>query len=311
MAEPPGVRSGDEDRSVADGRSAHRQPPYPARMTPETTTLADDLGFPEGPRWHDGRLWFSDFHDRRVRTLTPGGDLTTVLELDDAPSGLGWTPEGALLVVSMQRRLLLEVADGRPTPRADLTAHTRFRANDMVVDAAGRAYISSFGFDLARGAAVEPTVLVRADPDGTVTVVAEDVLFPNGMVLSPDGRTLVVAETYGARLTAFDVATDGSLSGRRVFAETPGLAPDGICLDAAGDIWVATARTPEVVRFREGGAVTGRVAVGSGSQSYACALGGDDGRTLFVCTALGWLQGGPRTGRIEVAEVDVPGAGLG
>ncbi|MGY2130377.1 SMP-30/gluconolactonase/LRE family protein [Blastococcus sp. SYSU DS0617] len=280
-------------------------------MTAETTTLADGLGFPEGPRWHDGRLWFSDFHDRRVRTLTPAGDLTSVLDLDDSPSGLGWTPEGTLLVVSMQRRLLLEVAGGDPTVRADLTAHTRFRANDMVVDAAGRAYVSSFGFDLVRGASVEPTVLVRADPDGSVTVVAEDVVFPNGMVLSPDGRTLVVAETYGARLTAFDVAADGSLSGRRVFAETPGIAPDGICLDAAGDVWVATARTPEVVRVREGGAITGRVVVGSGALSYACALGGDDGRTLFVCTAPSWAQGGPRAGRIEVAPVDVPGAGMG
>ena len=280
-------------------------------MIAETTTLADGLGFPEGPRWHDGRLWFSDFHDRRVRTLTPDGDLSTVLDLDDSPSGLGWTPEGTLLVVSMQRRLLLEVAGGDPTTRADLTAHTRFRANDMVVDAAGRAYVSSFGFDLVRGAAVEPTVLVRADPDGSVTVVAEDVVFPNGMVLSPDGRTLVVAETYGARLTAFDVADDGSLSRRRVFAETPGIAPDGICLDADGDVWVATARTPEVVRVREGGAITGRVAVGSASLSYACALGGDDGRTLFVCTAPSWAEGGPRAGRIEVAPVDVPGAGRG
>lgn len=279
-------------------------------MAAETTTLADGLGFPEGPRWHGGRLWFSDFHDRRVRTLTPDGDLTTVLDLDDSPSGLGWTPDGTLLVVSMQRRLLLEVAGGDPTTRADLTAHTRFRANDMVVDAAGRAYVSSFGFDLVRGASVEPTVLVRADPDGSVTVVAEDVVFPNGMVLSPDGRTLVVAETYGARLTAFDVAADGSLSGRRVFAETPGIAPDGICLDAEGDVWVATARTPEVVRVREGGAITGRVAVGSGSLSYACALGGDDGRTLFVCTAPSWAEGGPRAGRIEVAPVDVAGAGM-
>ncbi|MGY1831252.1 SMP-30/gluconolactonase/LRE family protein [Geodermatophilus sp. SYSU D01180] len=274
-----------------------------------TTTLARDLGFPEGPRWHDDRLWFSDFHDRRVRTLTPDGVLTTVLDLDDAPSGLGWTPEGTLLVVAMTRRALLEVAGGRPVVRADLTGLTRSRANDLVVDAAGRAYVSSFGFDLVGGAPVEPTGLVRVDPDGTASVVADDLRFPNGMALTGDGRTLVVAETYGARLTAFDVAEDGSLSGRRVFAETPGLAPDGICLDVEGHVWFATARTAEVLRVREGGEVTGRVPVGSGSLSYACTLGGDDGRTLFVCTAPTWAEGGPRAGRVEVARVDVPRAG--
>ena len=278
-------------------------------MDATTTTLAGDLGFPEAPRWHEGRLWFSDFHDRRVRTLTPDGHLATVLDPDDAPSGLGWTPEGTLLVVSMTRRALLEVPDGSPVVRADLTRHTRVRANDMVVDAAGRAYVGSFGFDLVGGAPVEPTGLVRVDPDGSVTVVADDLRFPNGMALSDDGRTLVVAETYAARLTAFDVAGDGSLSGRRVFAETPGLAPDGLCLDAEGQIWFATARTAEVLRVREGGEVTGRVAVGSGSLSYACALGGDDGRTLFVCTAPTWAEGGPRAGRIEAATVAVPRAG--
>ena len=271
--------------------------------------VVDGLTLPEAPRWRDGRLWFSDFHDRRVRTLTPDGEMATVLDLDDAPSGLGWTPDGALLVVSMVRRALLEVTDGGPVVRADLSGHTRVRANDMVVDAAGRAYVGSFGFDLVGGAPVEPTGLVRVDPDGSVTVVAQDLRFPNGLALTGDGRTLVVAETYGARLTAFDVAADGSLSGRRVFAGTPGLAPDGICLDAAGDVWFATARTPEVLRVREGGEVTGRVAVGSGSLSYACTLGGADGRTLFVCTAPTWAEGGPRAGRIEVATVDVPRAG--
>ncbi len=274
-----------------------------------TATLADDLGFPEAPRWHEGRLWFSDFHDRRVRALTPDGGLETVLELDDSPSGLGWTPDGVLLVVAMVRRQLLAVAADGPVVRADLTGLTQVRANDLVVDADGGAYVSSFGFDLLGGAPPAPTALVRVEPDGTAGVAAEGLLFPNGMALSDDGRTLVVAETYGARLTAFDVDADGRLSGRRVFAETPGLAPDGICLDAEGHVWFATARTPEVVRVREGGEVTGRVAVGSGSLSYACALGGSDGRTLFVCTAPTYRAGGPRAGRVEVAQVDVPGAG--
>ncbi|MGY1836620.1 SMP-30/gluconolactonase/LRE family protein [Blastococcus sp. SYSU DS0510] len=274
---------------------------------PTTTVLADDLGFPEGPRWHEGRLWFSDFHDRVVRRMPADGGPAVVLELDDSPSGLGWLPGGDLLVVSMVRRALLRVADGGTRVHADLAGATRFRANDLVVDATGRAYVSSFGFDLEAGAEPEPADLVRVDPDGTVSVAAAGLVFPNGMVLSPDGRTLVVAETYGKRLTAFDVAADGSLSGRRVFAELPGIAPDGICLDAEGQVWVATARTPEVLRVRDGGEVTARVAVGSGSLSYACALGGDDGRSLFVCTAPSWRPG-PRAGRIEAVRVDVGAA---
>jgi len=278
-------------------------------LTAATATLAGDLGFPESPRWHDGRLVFSDFHDQRVRALALDGELTTVLELDDAPSGLGWTPEGVLLVVAMERRALLEVTASGPVERADLRAYTRFRANDMVVDVVGRAYVGSFGYDLLAGATPEPADLVRVDPDGTVSVAADGMHFPNGMVLTDDGGTLIVAETSGGRLTAFDVAADGSLSRRRTFAELPGLAPDGICLDAAGEIWVATARTPEVVRVREGGEVTGQVTVSSGSLSYACMLGGEDGRTLFVCTAPTFLPGGPRAGRIEVASVDVPRAG--
>jgi sugar lactone lactonase YvrE len=290
--------------------STLRVAPYaPGVLTTSTTVLAQDLGFPEAPRWRDGRLFFSDFHDRRVRSLTLDGALTTVLDLDDAPSGLGWTPEGRLLVVAMERRELLEVTASGPVVRADLTGLTRVRANDMVVDATGGAYVSSFGFDLLAGQAPEPTVLVRVGADGTTSVAAEDLLFPNGMALSDDGRTLIVAETYGARLTAFHVGPDGALSGRRVFAELPGLAPDGICLDAAGDVWSATARTAEVVRVREGGEVTGRVSVASGSPSYACTLGGPDGRTLFVCTAPTFREGGPRGGRIEVAQVDAPRAG--
>jgi sugar lactone lactonase YvrE len=179
----------------------------------------------------------------------------------------------------------------------------------MVVDSTGAAYVGSFGFDLLGGAAPQPTVLLRVAPDGDVRVVAQDVLFPNGMVLADGGRTLVVAETYGSRLTAFDVADDGTLAGRRVFAQLPeGVYPDGICLDAEGQVWVATARTPEVLRVREGGEVTDRVQVASGSLSYACALGGPDGRTLFVCTARSFQPGAERTGRIEVAQVDVPAA---
>lgn len=273
-----------------------------------TTTLADTLGFPESPRWHEGRLWFSDFHDRCVRALSPDGSLETVLEFEDSPSGLGWTPDGDLLVVSMERRALLRVGADGPRLHTDLAELTRVRANDLVVDVAGGAYVSSFGFDLFAGATAEPTVLLRVKPDGAVSVAADDLLFPNGLAMRDDGRTLVVAETYGRRLTAFDVAPDGGLSGRRVFADLPGIAPDGICLDAEGQVWVATARTAEVLRVRDGGEVTDRVAVGSGSKSYACMLGGQDGRTLHVCTAPTWRPG-DRQGRIEVVQVEVGRAG--
>ena len=274
---------------------------------PRTRTLLADLGFPEGPRWRDGRLWFSDFHDQRVRAVTEGGAVETVLELDDAPSGLGWSPSGELLVVAMHRRALLRVADGTTYVVAELGSWVPGPTNDMVVDSSGAAYVGNFGFDLLGGAAPQPTALLRVAPDGEVSVAAEDLHFPNGMCLTDGGRTLVVAETYAQRLTAYDVGADGALSGRRVFAALDeGVAPDGICLDGEGQVWVATARTPEVLRVREGGQVTARVEVGSGSLSFACALGGADGRTLFVCTAPSFRPGGPRAGRIEVAQVDVP-----
>ena len=275
-----------------------------------TTTLADDLGFPEAPRWHEGRLWFSDFHDRRVRALGPDGALETVLELDDAPSGLGWTPDGTLLVVAMARRALLEVTARRARSGRDLTGLTKVRANDLVVDAGGRRVRQQLRLRPAGGA---PRRRRRcwsgSSPTARRAWRPRTCVFPNGMALTEDGRTLVVAETYGARLTAFDVDAAGALSGRRVFAETPGLAPDGICLDAEGHVWFATARTAEVVRVREGGEVTGRVEVGSGSLSYACALGGAGRPDPVRVHRATWREGGPRAGRIEVAQVDVPRAG--
>jgi sugar lactone lactonase YvrE len=260
-----------------------------------TTTLARELGFTEAPRWHDGKLWFSDFHHGRVATVDADGAVETVLTVEGTPSGLGWDPSGRLLVVSMTERALLRQGPGGLERFADLSAHTVSRANDMVVDALGGAYVSSFGFDLMTGAEPAAADLVRVSPSGEVSVAAQDVWFPNGMVLTDDGRTLVLAETYASRLTAFDVAADGTLSGRRVFAELPGIAPDGIGLDAEGQVWVATARQPEVVRVREGGEITARVTVSSGSNAYACMLGGQDGRTLFVCTAPTFhLDGPPR-----------------
>lgn len=275
-----------------------------------TATLIEGLGFPEGPRWRDGQLYFSDFHRRCVVRARLDGTAVTAAQLDDAPSGLGWTPSGSLLVVSMLKRALLKQAADGVQVVADLREWTVAAANDMVVDQVGRAYVGNFGFDLLSGESPRPTVLLRVDPSGEVVVAADDLLFPNGVVLDDDGRRLIVAETYAHRLTAFDVAGDGSLSRRRVFAQFGDeVYPDGICLDAEGQVWVAAARSPQVLRVQEGGRITATVRASSGSNAYACMLGGDDGRTLFVCSAPGLKPTDPPAGRIEVAHVDVERAG--
>jgi sugar lactone lactonase YvrE len=277
----------------------------------ETRVLLDGLRFPEGPRWHDGKLWFSDMHAGRVMTLDPSGRAETVLTLDEHASGLGWLPDGRLLVVSMQsRKVLRRERDGRLVVHADLGGVADFHTNDMVVDATGRAYVGNFGFDLNGGAAHRATKLALVQPDGRVEVAAEDLLFPNGTVITPDGRTLIVGESFAAQLTAFDVGADGRLSNRRVWAKLEKAVPDGICLDAEGAIWVASPFSKGVLRVREGGEVAQRIGVEH--EAYACMLGGDDRRSLYLCTAANHYPAKTveRTGRIEVARVDVPGAGL-
>jgi sugar lactone lactonase YvrE len=273
--------------------------------------------FGEGPRWHEGRLWFSDFYGHCVCALGPDGDLDVMVRMDGQPSGLGWLPDGRLLVVSMLDHLVLrQEADGALAVHADLSSISRHRSNDMLVDATGGAYVGNFGFDneapsLAGRAAV-PTSLCRAEPSGTVTEAATDLLFPNGMALTPDGRTLIVAETFGARLSAFDVAPDGALSGRRVWADLTGTGvyPDGICLDADGSVWTATAAQPRCVLVREGGEIVEEV--GFSQNCYACALGDPDRRTLYALTAptsaSAVAAAAPR-GLVEKARVRVPGAG--
>lgn len=277
----------------------------------DTEVIADGLGFPECPRWHGGRLWFSDHALGTVSTLLPGGEPETVLEVEGKPSGLGWRPDGTLLVVSMEDRRLLALNGAELSEVADLNRVATWHCNDLAVDGTGRAYVGNFGFDLHGGTPV-PAVLARVDPDGSIHVAASDLMFPNGTVIFPDGRTLVVAETYAARLTAFDVGAGGALSNRREWAPTPGVLPDGTCLDAKGGIWAASPTTGEVIRYLEGGAVTARLRT-SREQAYACMLGGDDGRTLFICTSTGLNHDQNRArrgGRIEAARVDVPHAGL-
>jgi sugar lactone lactonase YvrE len=241
------------------------------------------LAFPEAPRWRADTLWFSDFYDQRVVRASPDGSVQTVVTLsDDQPSGFGWLPDGRLLVVGMRKRQLLRVEEGRVTVAAELGELAPGHCNDMLVDAQGRAYVGNFGFDLQARAPFAPTVLLMVSPDGVPRVVADDLHFPNGMALTPDGRTLIVAESYGKRLSAFDVHADGTLHGRRTWAQfnEKGVAPDGICLDAEGAVWMASPVSREVLRVKEGGAITQRIA--TTEQATACVLGGEDGRTLYV-----------------------------
>jgi sugar lactone lactonase YvrE len=278
---------------------------------PQPDVLLDNLYFPEGPRWHDGRLVFSDMHGHRVVALGLDGNAETVVEVSAAPSGLGWLPDGRLLVVSMEDRRLLRLDPGGLAEVADLSGIAPFHCNDMVVDAQGRAYVGNFGFDLHGGATPRPTVIALVLPSGETRIAADEMLFPNGSVITPDGRTLIVGESFAARLTAFDIEADGTLRNRRVWATLDSAVPDGICLDAEGAIWVASPISAEVLRVREGGAVTDRIGVEK--QAFACMLGGPRRRHLFICTA---TSGDPavaretRDGRIEVVEVEIPGDGL-
>lgn len=273
--------------------------------------LLDGLSFGEGPRWRDDRLYFSDFYVHQVRTVDERGKTETIVEVPGQPSGLGWRPDGTMLIVSMTDRRLMRFAGGRLGVEAELGAIATGLCNDMIVDATGRAYVGNFGFDRHAGEAPRPAVLARVDPDGSVHAAASELMFPNGSVVTPDGRTMIVAETFAKRLTAFDLADDGTLSNRRVWAETPTCNPDGICLDAEGAIWVTGAFTHHMIRVFEGGRVTHDLDLGERA-AYACMLGGKDRRTLFVITNSG---SGPaiaakKDGRIETVRVDVPGAGL-
>ena len=274
--------------------------------------LLDGLAFPEAPRWRDGELWFSDMTAQKVMRVSLDGKVSTVVEVPGQPSGLGWLPDGRLLVVSMTDRRLLRLDPAGLTVVADLSAWAPFHCNDMVVDEKGRAYVGNFGFDLPAKAEAKPTVLILVTPEGKASVVAEDLSFPNGSVITADGRTLIVAESFGARLTAFAVAQDGSLSNRRVWARLEAAGPDGICLDAEGAVWVASPIGREVLRVREGGEVTHRIA--TENQAVACMLGGPDRRTLFVlsCQIISEREKSYalKSGRIETVRVDVAGVGL-
>lgn len=290
-------------------------------MSREVKLLADGIYFGEGPRWHDGRLWFSDFYAHAVKSVSEAGDLRTEFEIDDQPSGLGWLSDGSMLIVGMtKRQVLRRSVDGSIAVHADLSDIATFHCNDMVVDQAGRAFVGNFGFNLDEAMATRPVEDVIANhataklacvsPSGTVRVAAEDMHFPNGSVITPDGKTLIVGETVGFCLTAFDISADGSLTNRRVWAPTLPRIPDGICLDADGAVWFANPMGPECVRVAEGGEVL--EIIDTGQTCFACMLGGDDGRTLFMLTAESsdaHVAAVEPTGRIMVSRVDASRAG--
>lgn len=270
-------------------------------MTRELSTLTSGGHFFESPRWHDGRWYISDFYAHTVSTITPEGEIEVLMEVPGQPSGIGWLPDGSMLVVNMkEQHVLHRSTDGEVTHYADLSAHCGGKANDLVVDVHGRAFVGNFGFDLMGGADPEPANLVRIDPDRSVHVAAQEVYFPNGAVILPDEVTLVVGETIACRYTAFTIAEDGSLTDRRVWAQispTPplgsmlemltvgGVAPDGCTLDAEGQIWAADALGNQVVRVAEGGEITDRITMPEGLGAFACQLGGPNGTTLLICSA--------------------------
>lgn len=276
-------------------------------------TLVGPGHFFESPRWHEGRWWVSDFYAHQVLSVGPGGgEVRVEATVPTQPSGLGWMPDGSLLVVSMiDRRLLRRTASGELVEHADLSAVARGWVNDMVVDDRGRAWVGNFGFDLFGGEYAKAT-LARVDPDGTVTAAAEDLAFPNGSVITPDGSTLIVGETMGARYTAFTIADDGSLTDRRLWAKVPGVGPDGCGLDAEGRIWCADAGGNRCVLIEEGGRIVNEIAAPDGLGVFACMLGGPDGTTLAMCCSPDFdarRRAETREAVMVAVGVDVPRAG--
>jgi len=282
----------------------------------------------ECPRWREDRWWVSDFYRHAVYTYDREGREQLVFEVEAQPSGLGWLPDGDLLVVSMKdRRVLRRTADGSAGTHAQLSGLTTGHLNDMVVDGQGRAFVGNFGFDLMGGGHPAPASLVRIDPDGAAAAVAQDLWFPNGMMITDDG-TLIVAETFAARLTAFDIQPDGSLAGRRVWAQVQpapepadtetmlsgvSFAPDGCALDAEGHVWAANALGAAVCRVAPGGRIVDEITMPEGLGVFACGLGGEDGRTLIACAAPDFdeqARAAAREAVLLTTTIEVPHAGL-
>jgi sugar lactone lactonase YvrE len=273
-------------------------------------TLTSGLVFGESPRWHRGRLWFVDFGAQEVGAVDSHGNRELIVRLPGMPMGLGFLPDGRLLIVSVRDGMLLRrEPDGSLVTHADVSALSRHPWGELVVDGRGNAYVGNIGFEFP-GGEFAPGSVALVTPDGTVRHVADGAAFPNGMAITPDNSTLILAESYGHRLTAFDIAADGSLSNRRVWADLGDAYPDGICLDAEGAVWFADVPAKHCVRVRKGGEVLQTVELDRGC--FACALGGEDGTTLFIMAAeFGGSSdtGTARTGQVVAIQAPAPRAG--
>jgi sugar lactone lactonase YvrE len=278
----------------------------------ELTTLMTGISLGESPRWHDGRLWFCDWGARQVIAVDPLGKSEVIFSIDSFPFSIDWLPDGPLLIhASRDRRLLRRETDGTFVTHADLSGLSEWGFNEIVVDGRGNAYVNAVNFDFMAGEPARGGIVAVVTPDGSARRVADEVMFPNGMAVTSDNSTLIVAESHGNRLTAFDIAADGDLSSRRVWADLGAGAPDGICIDAEGAVWYADVPHKHCVRIAEGGEVLQTIQVDRGC--FACMLGGRDGTTLFIVAA-DWngpsqAGQGPATGVVLAAPVDVPHAG--
>jgi sugar lactone lactonase YvrE len=285
--------------------------PSKESFMPELHILMSGLVFPESPRWHEDRLWFSDWGAHEVLAVDLEGKSEVIARVPSLPMCIDRLPDGRLLIVSASDGVLLRrEPDGSLVTHTDLTGLAEHPWNDIVVDGRGNAYVNNIGFDFPDGE-FAPGILALVTPDGSARQVAEGVAFPNGMAVTPDNSTLIVAESYGNRLTAFDIAADGSLSNRRPWADLQGGFPDGICLDAENAIWYGDVPNKHCVRVREGGEVLQTIHLDRGC--FACALGGADKSTLFLL-ANEWggpanMADGSRTGQVLTAEAPAPGAG--
>ncbi len=269
--------------------------------------VLEGIDFGEGPRWHEGRLWFCDFYQHTISTV--GSDGARNIEHADVgrPSGLGWLPDGRMLFVEMETRSVMRIeTDGSIVVHADLSTIATGHCNDMVVDTGGNAYVGNFGFDMEADAEFAMASLALIRPDGSVEVAATDLMFPNGSVIVDDGSTLIVGESFGGKFVAFDIGSDATLSNRRIWAEVEGMAPDGCTIDADGGIWFSDALGQQVIRVVEGGEVTHRLP--TEDHTFACMLGGDDGNRLFALTCADShpsKAAGTATGKLLVTTVDV------
>ncbi|MEV6985925.1 SMP-30/gluconolactonase/LRE family protein [Sphaerisporangium sp. NPDC051017] len=294
----------------------------------ELQTLATGGAYFEAPRWHDGLWWVSDLYRKGIFTYTSEGKEEQVVALEHQPSGLGFMPDGSLLYVSQEdHRIYRRAADGTTTLHADVSEHCRGDLNDLVVDERGYAYAGFFGFDPFAGEPPAKAAVIGIDPEGDHRVLARDMVFPNGSVITADGRTLIVGEGLAGRYTAFPIQADGSLGERRVWAELSkapdfssfdalmaglDLILDGCCLDAEGLIWAADPQNARVIRVREGGEIVEEIKAPEGQNIFACMLGGFDGRTLLLCIAPGLVDNdrlGGLAATLQTTRVEVPHAG--